>query len=166
MTRAYLSLGSNIRPARNIPACLEKLKEAFGVRKISSVYETSPVGPAGPKRRTKFWNLAVEIETFLSRPELPGKLRRLESALGRVRKQGKFAPRPIDIDLILCRKWIQPGFHRLAFVLFPLAEIAPRLKPVGLKRSLAQLAFKFDDPRQEIRKIGKRALLRKSRFFG
>ena len=147
---AYLSIGSNIRPSKNIPACLKKLKENFRVRRTSSIYETSPVGPVGKK---KFWNLAVQIETSFSKPEFLRRLRAIEKALGRRRTTNRFAPRPIDIDLILFRNWRRPGFEKLAFVLIPLAEIAPRLKPEGFKDPLGKLARAFPDPRQKVRKI-------------
>lgn len=150
--KAYLSIGSNIQPSKNTHACIRKLRKYFILRKISSIYETSPVGPVGKKN---FWNLAVEIETDLSRPKLQSALRRIESELGRVRGPDKFASRPIDIDLVLYQKWKRTAFHKLAFILFPLAEIAPRLKPVGVKDSLVQLASTFLDPDQRIRRIRK-----------
>ena len=176
--RAYLSLGSNIQPQKNIPACLKKLKEAFRVRKVSSIYETSPVGPSGPAARKgprpvgkqKFWNLAVEIETRLPRPRLVRALRRIEYELGRVRSPRRFAPRPpksqgcprairrcwrprpIDIDLVLCRGWSRKGFEGLGFVLIPLAEIAPLLKPGGFGSPLGALAGTFRAPGQKIQK--------------
>ena len=150
--KAYLSIGSNIKPAQNIRACLQKLKNAFPIRRVSSVYETSPVGPVGGE---KFWNLALEIETPLSRFQMQHQLRRLESELGRVRNRNKFAPRPIDIDLVLYKNWRRAGFEKLAFVLFPLAELAPRLKPRGQPFSLGQLRRQFNRPDQKIRKRGK-----------
>jgi len=153
--RAYLSIGSNIRPHRNIPRALRKIKKTFRACKISSIYETAPVGPVSGKK--EFWNLALQIETRLSREKLRSTLKRLELELGRL-PRSKFAPRPIDIDLILYGNWKRKGFERFAFVLFPLAEIAPRLKPPGKKRSLSGLVRGFSDPGQEIRKIKKAAL--------
>lgn len=118
MTAAFLSIGSNIEPQKNIPLCLDLLRTRFRVLKESSIYETAPVGSAGMEN---FWNLAAKIEMELSREELIKKIRSIESALGRTRDpQNKFAPRTIDIDLLP-----ETGFAELPFVMIPLAEIAP-----------------------------------------
>lgn len=149
--KAYLSIGSNIRPQKNIPACLKKLGRAFRIRKVSSIYETSPVGPVGKR---KFWNLAVEITSSFPRPRLIQALRAIEYELGRARSADRFAPRPIDIDLILYGRWKRRGFEKFGFVLVPFAEIAPRLRPQGFQSSLGRLARFFFDPDQKIRKRG------------
>ena len=135
MSLFYLSIGSNVHPESNIPACIRLLRETFDVKKISSVYETDPIGPAGDK---KFWNLAAEIESVLSRENLIAEIRRLEEKLGRKREANKFAPRSIDIDLLP-----QPGYQEQGFIMIPLAEIAPETKDpetgksfVGLEKSL------------------------------
>ena len=85
---------------------------------MSSIYETDPIGPAGDK---KFWNLAAEIESPLSRQELSQAIRKTEEALGRKREKNKFAPRSIDIDLLP-----QPDYQNQGFIMVPLAEIAPK----------------------------------------
>ena len=149
--KAYLSLGSNIHPAQNLLACLKKIRKTFLLQKVSSIYETSPVGLVGPR---PFWNLALQIETSLARNQLQRKLRRIERELGRVRGKNKFLSRPIDIDLIAYRNWRRVGFEKFAFILFPLAQIAPRLKGVH-RKSLHQIAQGFCDPKQKIRKIRK-----------
>ena len=114
----FLSLGSNIEPEKNIPSCIESLKKNLSVKKISSIYETDPVGPAGP---LKFWNAVVEIESEETRGTLIATVRRIEEGLGRRRNPSdKFAPRPIDIDILP-----QADYQRHAFIIIPLAEIAP-----------------------------------------
>ncbi len=80
MSRFFLSIGSNIQPEKNVPACIVLLRKSFDVKKVSSVYETDPVGPAGDK---KFWNLAAEIESVLPREKLIAEIRDLEEKLGR-----------------------------------------------------------------------------------
>lgn len=150
--KAYLSIGSNIHPEKNIPACLKRLKSDFRLRKISSVYETSPVGPAG---KGNFWNLGAIVESRLTRNALLAKLRRLESELGRARTRRKYGPRSIDIDLVFYGGWQRTGFERLGFVLIPLAEIAPGFRPGPEGLSLRKLACCFFDPAQKIRKLKK-----------
>ena len=113
----FLSIGSNVQPQKNIPACLEILKKKFSVKKISSIYETEPVGPAGNR---KFWNLAVGLETGLDLKMLAATLRQIEETLGRKHDPAdKFAARTIDLDILP-----QPGYQNQAFIMIPLAEIA------------------------------------------
>ena len=131
--RGYLGLGSNQGDR------WAKLREALAalpdVTRVSSVYETDPVG--GPQDQDPYLNAVVELESDLSPRELLGVCRRLESAAGRVRAE-RWGPRPLDVDVLLVddlavdepdlqvphpRMWQRP------FVLVPLAEIAPDLVP-------------------------------------
>lgn len=129
----FLSLGSNIDPEENIPACLDLLKKEFSIQKVSSVYETEPVGPAGNQ---KFWNLALSLESDLARKVLTANLRRIEETLGRKRNPvDKFAPRTIDIDLLP-----QPDYQHQAFIMIPLAEIAPSEKDPETGKFFKELA--------------------------
>ena len=133
MSVFYLSLGSNIAPEKNIPACLKKLSAYWPQIRFSTIYETDPVGPAGTQ---KFWNLAAELQTQKTESELRADLREIEAALGRVRIPGaRFAPRTIDIDILP-----QADYQHQAFIMIPLAEIAPHHvdKETGL--SFAALA--------------------------
>ena len=150
MSSIFLSLGSNIGPAENIPSCLELLKKNFHVLKISPVYETDPVGPAGPRQ---FWNLAVEIESSLNRKDLTEKLREVEALLDRGRDpQNKFAPRTIDIDILP-----QPDYQNQAFIMVPLADIAPDSRDPETGETFKSLAEKLrEDASKSMRKIGKK----------
>lgn len=143
----FLSLGSNIDPEKNIPACLDLLKKNFRIRKISSIYETEPAGPAGNQ---KFWNLALSLESDLAREVLTANLRRIEETLGRKRNPAdKFAPRTIDIDLLP-----QPDYQHQAFVIIPLAGIAPREKDPETGKTFEELAAVLREKESEkFRKI-------------
>lgn len=133
MTPYYLSLGSNIEPEKHIPACLDLLKEKFAVRKISTIYETAPVGPAGTQN---FWNLAVKIESDLTPEEITQTLRKIEESLGRRRNpQNRFAPRTIDIDLLPF-----PDYEKQAFVMIPLAQIEPEGTDRKSQKTFAEIA--------------------------
>ncbi len=145
MNRIFLSIGSNIEPSKNIPACLDLLKKELNVLKISPVYETAPVGPAGPD---KFWNLAAEVESLSGKDALIEKLREIEAALGRVRDPGnKFAARPIDIDVLP-----QPDYQHHAFIMIPLADIAPETKDPVTGKSFKELAEKLRKKNEEFLK--------------
>ncbi len=112
----FLSIGSNLRPSKNIPIALRKLKAHFHVKKISSVHVTKPVGPPGQK---KFWNLALSFESGLKPATIRKRLREIESEMGRKRDpENKYAARIIDLDLLP-----QPGYKKLSFIMAPLVEI-------------------------------------------
>ena len=145
MNRFYISAGSNIKPEKNIPACLKTLKTAFPSARFSTIYETDPVGPAG---NLKFWNLAVQIETPLEREKVFHKLREIEESLGRKREGDKFAPRTIDLDLLP-----QKDYQRFAFIMIPLAEIAPEEKDVETGKTFRELAGPLKKEAESFRKI-------------
>lgn len=110
----------------------------------SELHETAPVGgpPQGP-----FLNAAAEVETRLSPRELLDGLLAIEQGLGRVRREAN-GPRPIDLDLILFGDAVvqepglevpHPRFRERAFVLEPLAEVAPDARDPVTGRSVAEL---------------------------
>ncbi|MFQ5966423.1 MAG: 2-amino-4-hydroxy-6-hydroxymethyldihydropteridine diphosphokinase [Acidimicrobiia bacterium] len=149
--RAAILLGSNIEPEANLAAALERLDqhEALDVLATSAVYRSDPVGPAG---QPPFLNAAVVLETPLPPEELRAELRRIEAQLGRVRSEDRFAPRPIDLDIVLYGDveadfdgWKLPDPDlELPHVLVPLAEIAPDWVVPGRQESLAELAAQAD----------------------
>lgn len=145
MSRVYLSLGSNIEPEKNIPAAIDLLIAKLKVTGVSSVYETDPVGPAGNK---KFWDLAAAVETSLPLNELIQVLREIEADLGRKREADKFAPRTLDIDVLP-----QPGYQKLAFIVVPLAEIAPQEKDPETGKSFKDLAEGLKEETKNWRKV-------------
>ncbi len=144
MGLALLSLGSNIEPEHYLGLAAMALREAFSEVIFSPVYRYVAVGFEGPD----FFNAGAVLQTELTPHELSGWLHALEDTHGRRRDVPRFSSRTLDIDLVLYDDCIidGPGTLRLprkdlrhAFVLEPLAEIAPDfIEPVsGL--SLAQL---------------------------
>ncbi|MBV33010.1 MAG: 2-amino-4-hydroxy-6-hydroxymethyldihydropteridine diphosphokinase [Porticoccaceae bacterium] len=133
MSLIYLSLGSNIDAAKNIHSALDNLEQHFGICLISSVYESKSLGFHGKN----FLNLVVTIESNLPINELLNVLKKFEDLLKRDRSAPKFSNRTIDID-ILCVDDLSGNFDGIhlpraeilknAFVLLPLAEIAPDCK--------------------------------------
>ncbi len=96
---AFVSVGSNIEPQDNVPGALNLLLPHVTVTGISTFCRTTPVGPPG---QPEFVNGVWQIYTSLSPWHLTSQvLYLIESQLGRVRSPDKFAPRPIDLDLIL-----------------------------------------------------------------
>ncbi len=131
----YIALGSNLGDRRaHLQAGLDGLDEA-GLRltRISSVWETEPVGVADPRL---FWNMTVEIETGEPPHRVLDTLLRIERATGRERTAPS-GSRTLDLDLLMLGDLsVDDGRLRLphprmwgrSFVLEPLAEIAPQLQ--------------------------------------
>ena len=123
MHQVYLSLGSNIEPAQNLPKALDLLRQQGEVLKISNAWESEAVGSDGPN----FLNACVLFRTPLLQEELKEKvIHPIESTLGRKRTADKYAPRTIDIDIVLFDdQLVNDKFWKQAFVVVPLAEIYP-----------------------------------------
>ena len=121
--RAFLSLGSNIEPQMNLVRALELLKNAGKLEQVSTVWESESVGAEGPN----YLNACALFITPLSQRDLKKQvLLPIEQTLGRQRTENRFAPRTIDIDIVLFDN--QPGdekYWEQAFVVVPLAEIHP-----------------------------------------
>jgi len=148
---AYVALGSNLG---NREVHLKTAVEFLGqgdveVVTVSSFFETAPVGaPAGTEHLT-YLNAAAQIKTVLGPKELMKLLLDVERRLGRKRNtEVRNAPRTIDLDLILYEDRVMdeeglclphPRMHERAFVLKPLAEIAPQAIHPILKKTVAEL---------------------------
>lgn len=158
MVRVYVSLGSNIDREKNLRGGLEELREAFGELVLSPVYESSAVGFEGEP----FLNLVAAFDTGQSIEAVDATLSRIEERHGRIRGEERFAPRTLDIDLLLFGDRVvqQPGLKvprdeimSYAFVLKPLADLAGNdLHPVS-GRSFADLWSEFDDPSQRLTRV-------------
>ncbi len=140
MTRVFVSVGSNIDRQKHVQAALNELKSHFGQLSCSSVYETEAVGFAGDD----FFNMVVAFDTDLAPEVVNETLKDIEQAHGRQRGEKKFAARTLDLDLLLYGGAVleRPGLHvprdeieHYAFVLQPLAEMAPELVYPGRSQS-------------------------------
>jgi 2-amino-4-hydroxy-6-hydroxymethyldihydropteridine diphosphokinase len=148
---AYLSLGSNIEPERNLPAAVDRLGRWGRVQAVSTVWESAPLGFAD---QPNFLNAVVLLETSLSAQALRQEaIASIETALGRVRSANKNAPRTIDIDIMLFNHDVlQVGRRRIPssevlerpFVAIPLAEVAPDYIHPEIGQPLRQIAGRFD----------------------
>jgi 2-amino-4-hydroxy-6-hydroxymethyldihydropteridine diphosphokinase len=142
--RAYLSLGSNIEPHRHLRAAIDALRGRFGAVTVSPVYRTAAVGFDG----AAFLNAAAIIDSDLEPQPLNDWLHALEDAYGRDRSGPRYSDRQLDIDIVLFDDRILDGAGNLrlprpelrhAFVLRPLADIAPQVVVPGSGSSLAAL---------------------------
>ena len=128
----YLSLGSNIDREDNITGGLNALQKHFGSLSISPIYESKAVGFEGDN----FFNLIVGIQCDLTLLNLLALLKSIEDQYGRLRHGEKFAPRTLDIDIVLYGNLLgmhsnielpRPELYYNAFVLRPLSDLAPNL---------------------------------------
>lgn len=146
--RVYLGLGSNVGDRkRHLAAALDALRGLKGVRlaAVSPCYETEPLGEVD---QSAFLNLAAAIETELSPLEVLEAVKRIERRLGR-RETRRWGPREVDIDLILWDREVletetltlpHRAFRKRAFVLAPLADIAPDAVDPVTGKTVAELA--------------------------
>lgn len=150
MNRVYLSLGSNLGSRQgNILQALQYIQTRTSIKKVSSFYETEPVGyPDQPK----FLNSVCYLETELSPAEMLYFLKWIEKRMGR-RESFRNAPRPIDLDILLFNDLVfadetlripHPRIQERAFVLAPLAEIAPDLVHPVLETTIRELLKRID----------------------
>jgi 2-amino-4-hydroxy-6-hydroxymethyldihydropteridine diphosphokinase len=148
VTRVYLSLGSNLEPARHLCAALDELRERFGQLLVSPAYLSRAVGFDGPD----FVNLAVGLDTDLPAEALNDWLHALEDRHGRRRDVPRYADRTLDVDIVLYGDQVIDGPGHLqvprkelrhAFVLKPLADIAPHARHPHDGRSMAELWAAF-----------------------
>jgi 2-amino-4-hydroxy-6-hydroxymethyldihydropteridine diphosphokinase len=169
MIPVFIALGSNIEPEKNLPAAVRLLSQQQGVEvaAVSRVYRSPAVGPDGQPTpdQPDFLNAAVLVHSDLPILRLKQDiLRRIEAELGRVRTSDKFAPRPIDLDIVLYGEDVlglvieqldgsgetifpDPAIMRHAFLALPLADLDPDfIHPVSGER-LSAIAARFrDDP--------------------
>jgi 2-amino-4-hydroxy-6-hydroxymethyldihydropteridine diphosphokinase len=133
MVTVYLGLGSNMGDRQeNLDLALDFLSQRLRVGGVSQIYDTEPVGNPNQPR---FLNLVCQVSTGLEPMALLTLVKGIESKLGRLPKTSNL-PRPIDIDILLYGNQIietpklvipHPRLTERAFVLIPLAEIAPDL---------------------------------------
>ena len=153
MPKAYLSLGSNLDPQRHLARAVEELRARFGPLVLSPTYRTPAVGFDGPD----FLNSAAIIDSDLSVVALDAWLHTLDDAHGRRRDQPRFSDRPLDIDIVFYDDVVFRGPGNLqvprpelrhAFVLKPLADIAPDFRDPASGRTLAELWARHADHAQ------------------
>lgn len=156
--RGYISIGSNIDKEQHIPASLIALEHLFGTLTQSSIYQSEAVGFIGDS----FHNLVIGFDSDLDVKNVAKHLRQIELDNGRTRDSQKFSARTLDLDLILYGDLIisdgrlqipRDEIERYAFVLEPLAEIAPNEKHPITGKTYAELWQAFDKSQVKQQKL-------------
>ena len=153
MPKIYISIGSNQDAESQIRYGVKQLGYYFSDLELSSVYESEAVGFDGDN----FLNLVASAKTQMTISQVDQAFKQIEKAAGRVRGEAKFSNRTLDIDLLLyddlvCEKPVRlPRGEVLyhAFVLLPLAEIAPEAEHPIEKQTYQSLWNRFSDKEKQ-----------------
>lgn len=150
MARAFIGIGSNIEPAANLRSAIRSLARRTRLVSISMVYLTEALDRP---EQSPYYNCVVAIETAASPAEMKyGILRQIEIQLGRQRSPDKYAPRTIDLDLIVYGdlaldaaglKLPDPDILERPFLAIPLFELAPDLVLAGYGLSVCEIAARL-----------------------
>ena len=158
MAKIYISLGSNIDRERNTRAGIKALRQRFGELELSSVYESEAVGFEGDA----FYNMVIACEISEDVHSANRTLAEIEDAHGRDRSGPRFSSRTLDLDLLLYDDLVldEKGLKlpreeilNNAFVLWPLAEIAPAQVHPLASRTYAELWDDFDKSKENLAPI-------------
>jgi 2-amino-4-hydroxy-6-hydroxymethyldihydropteridine diphosphokinase len=152
MAGIYLGLGSNLGNRRaNLALALRMLEPLVRIEAVSALYESPPQPPAPPPA---YLNAACRVVTGLTPLALLRYVKRIETLIGR-HDTAHWAPRPIDIDLLLYEDLVlkdealtlpHPRLQERAFVLQPLLDIEPSLVNPVTKEPLANVVRRLDRP--------------------
>ena len=155
MARIYISIGSNIEAEQHLRLAIAELREHYEDILLSSVYESEAVGFEGDN----FLNMVVGLDTDEDVRRVVQTLRQIEDRHGRVRNGPRFSARTLDLDLLLYDDLVmkEKGFElprgeitHNAFVLWPLAEIAPDLVHPSERQAIAILWQGYDKDSQKL----------------
>ncbi len=162
MPQVFVSIGSNVEAERHVRFAVRALRERFGNLDVSPVYRTAAVGFEGDD----FLNLAVGFATDETVEAVDAALDAIESAAGRNRDGARFAPRTLDLDLMLYGDAVIDGIvegRRIrvprreileyAFMLQPLADIAGGFPHPSLGATVDELARATDLSAQRCERI-------------
>ncbi len=155
---AYVAAGSNVAPVASLVRALTSLKERFPDLVVSPAYRNAAVGFEGED----FINLVVGFTTRLPLAGLLEELHAVEALCGRSRGAPKYEPRRMDLDVLLYgdlvgdypgAKLPRPDLVRRAFMLGPLADIAPGAVHPTLGATIAELWSRFDQAAHPMQRI-------------
>jgi 2-amino-4-hydroxy-6-hydroxymethyldihydropteridine diphosphokinase len=148
MADVYVAAGSNVEPEKNLARALEELEEKFGALAISPAYRNPAVGFAGED----FNKIVVGFRTADTPGQVKEKLERVETNCGRPRDAPKWAPRTMDLDMLMYDQLVsdvpglilpRPDLLRRTFMLKPLADLAPGLMHPTQQRTIGELWAQF-----------------------
>ncbi|MGH8131614.1 MAG: 2-amino-4-hydroxy-6-hydroxymethyldihydropteridine diphosphokinase [Steroidobacteraceae bacterium] len=149
MPAVYVAAGSNIEPGRHLALAVAELMREFPGTRCSSWYRNRAVGFSGED----FINLAAAFNTELPVRAVLGRLQAIETRCGRGRAAPRWAPRSMDLDVLLYGELVcdepglklpRPDLLRRAYMLGPLAELAPQVRHPTAHLTIGELWQRFD----------------------
>ncbi|MDH5571872.1 MAG: 2-amino-4-hydroxy-6-hydroxymethyldihydropteridine diphosphokinase [Gammaproteobacteria bacterium] len=155
MAIIYISIGSNIDAKHHIRLAVDALRKHYKDLILSSVYESEAVGFKGDN----FLNMVVSLKTEEDINTVASVLHHIEDQHGRVRSGPRFSARTLDLDLLLYDDLIynvaglqipRDEITKNAFVLWPMAEIAPETKHPQLNQTMSELWQAYDKNSQKL----------------
>ncbi|RDH82964.1 MAG: 2-amino-4-hydroxy-6-hydroxymethyldihydropteridine diphosphokinase [endosymbiont of Galathealinum brachiosum] len=158
MAWVYISLGSNIDREELTRAGVDALQKRYGELVLSSVYESEAVGFEGDS----FYNMVIGLQTDDDVLKVAQALRLIEDENGRDRSGPRFSSRTLDLDLLLYDDLIinqdklqipRDEILLRAFVLWPMAEVAPDLTHPEVNKTYAELWSEFDKEKEKLEPI-------------
>ena len=158
MPRVFIGIGSNIDRELNLRAGVSELRTYYDDVQLSTVYESEAVGFEGDP----FYNLVAAFDTDDSVEQVLATLAQIENNHGRVRGDVRYSSRTLDMDLLLYDDLIMSGegYHvprdeisRFAFVLCPLAEMAPEMVHPETGETFSRMWSQFNKTEQSLHPI-------------
>jgi len=149
LTRVFVAAGSNVDPARHLRRAARELVSSFGKVDFSPAYRNQAVGFEGED----FINFVAGFDTALEVREVVSRLQHIEGICGRTRDAPKWAPRSMDLDILLYGDRVcdepglvlpRPDLVRRPYMLGPIADIAPEVVHPTLGKTLGRLWREFD----------------------
>jgi 2-amino-4-hydroxy-6-hydroxymethyldihydropteridine diphosphokinase len=149
VTAVFVAAGSNVEPVANLRRALDALHAEFAPLTLSRAYRNAAVGFSGED----FVNLVLGFATPLDVDAVIERLHAAEAACGRERDAPKWAPRAMDLDILLYGDLVcdrpglklpRPDLVRRPYMLGPMAEIAPEVRHPTLGLTMGELWRRFD----------------------
>ena len=149
MTQVFVAAGSNVEPVKNLRLALAELRRAFEPLQVSPAYRNKAVGFEGED----FINLVVGFATNDDVHTVRERLQQIETKCGRPREAPKWAPRSMDLDILLFGDEVRhdpglvlprPDLVKRPYMLKPIADIAPDLVHPTLGKTMRELWDAFE----------------------
>jgi 2-amino-4-hydroxy-6-hydroxymethyldihydropteridine diphosphokinase len=153
--RVFVSIGSNIEKEKNLRNGITQLRAYYAPLTLSTVYESAAIGFNGDP----FYNLVAAFDTGDPLTTVCANFLKIEYTHGRQRGVARFSPRTLDLDLLLYGDWVKhdaeihiprPEIAEYAFVLCPLAEIAPAIRHPETGTTFKEMWQRFNQPSQPL----------------
>jgi 2-amino-4-hydroxy-6-hydroxymethyldihydropteridine diphosphokinase len=170
MSRVYVAIGSNINPEENVAKAARELQRLFPDARFSSWYRNRAVGFEGDD----FVNGVVGFTTDLPLRSVIERLHAVEALCGRPRDAPRWAPRAMDLDVLLYDNVVcaepkltlpRPDLLKRPYMLGPLAEIAPEVVHPTAGLTIAELWRRFDRTSHAMTRIDS-GVLTNHQYFG